>query len=141
VIADRIGLQGWSNGGSATLSAMSIDMAVVKGPAGGFRAALAFYPACRLKGRFDAGYRPYGPVRVLHGTSDEEVSALRCAALVDRSRSLGGDIQIHLYDGATHGFDDPSAKRQRSRANAAALDDAIERAVHFFAQRLGSGLK
>jgi carboxymethylenebutenolidase len=55
VIPDRIGLQGWSNGGSATISAMHVDAPDITSPTPrtGFRAALAFYPACRLKGRFD----------------------------------------------------------------------------------------
>src|SRR5665213_1713459 len=48
VIADRIGLQGWSNGGSATLSSMAevaadTPGAAMLGPKTGFRAALAFY--------------------------------------------------------------------------------------------------
>jgi carboxymethylenebutenolidase len=110
-------------------------------PATGFRAALAFYPACRLKGRFDAGYRPYAAVRIFHGTDDEEVSPYRCAAFAERSRVQGGDITIRLYEDATHGFDDPSARRQRVEANAAAKRDAIERALRFFAQQLGRSPK
>jgi dienelactone hydrolase len=134
VAADRIGLQGWSNGGSATLAAMAPDAPGLSGA--GFRAALAFYPACGLKSRFDAGYRPYGPVQVLHGTADEEVSSRRCADLVERSRSLGGAITIKLYDGATHGFDDPGAKRQSNEANVIAARDAAEHALQFFAEHL-----
>jgi dienelactone hydrolase len=49
-------------------------------------------------------------------------------------------IAIALYDGATHGFGDPSAKRQRVEANAAATEDAVEKAVRFFRQRLGRGI-
>jgi carboxymethylenebutenolidase len=139
VAPDRIGLQGWSNGASATLAAMSTDVPNLKNPtpATGFRAALAFYPACGLKGKFDAGYRPYAPVRVFMGTADEEVSSRRCADLVDRSIADGGDITIRLYKGAAHGFDDPGRKRQSVAANARAKDDAETRAREFFAQQLG----
>src|SRR5262249_27043353 len=73
VTGDRLGLLGWSNGASATLSALSTEAPGITSPTPetGFRAALAFYPACRLKDRFKAnGYRPYAPVRVLHGTAD-----------------------------------------------------------------------
>jgi dienelactone hydrolase len=56
--------------------------------------------------------------------------------LVERSRKLGGEISITLYPGATHGFDDPSRKRQRNPANAAATLDAVEKARDFFAQHL-----
>jgi dienelactone hydrolase len=142
VIADRIGLQGWSNGGSATLAAMAIVTADVVGAdlharASGFRAALALYPACKLKGTFEeSGYRPYAPVLLLQGDADEEVSPKRCAALVEKSRSEGGDIEIKLYPGATHDFDDPGPARQSVDANAAAKGDALERAQTFFAQQI-----
>jgi carboxymethylenebutenolidase len=141
VVPDRIGLQGWSNGASATLAAMAIGAIPGLGaptPASGFRAAVAFYPACGLKGRFEGGYRPYAPVRVFHGTADGEVSSRRCSFLVERARALGGDIRIDLYDGATHGFDDPSPKRRRIPANAAAAEDAIGRTLRFFAGQLGA---
>jgi carboxymethylenebutenolidase len=137
VIADRIGLQGWSNGGSAALAAMAevaadTPGAVMRGPRLGFRAALAFYPACGLKGFFDGGYLPYAPVRVLQGDADEEVSPRRCAAFVENSRAHGADIDIALYPGATHNFDDPGARRQGVNANVAAKADALTRARAFF---------
>jgi dienelactone hydrolase len=141
VIADRIGLQGWSNGGSATLSSMAevaadTPGAAMLGPKTGFRAALAFYPACGLKDRFDDGYVPYAPVRVLQGDADEEVSPKRCARLVEKSRAHGGDIEITLYPGATHDFDDPGRRRQGVEANRTAKADALPRAQAFFAARL-----
>lgn len=138
VIADRIALQGWSNGASATLATMSATAPGISAPtpATGFRAALAFYPACGLKGQFDDGIKPYAPVRVFHGSGDEEVSPRRCAELVARSQAIGGDIQFQLYPDATHGFDDPNPKRQDDDANASATRDAIPRAIGFFASVL-----
>lgn len=135
VIADRVALQGWSNGGSATLATMSAIAPGISAPtpATGFRAGLAFYPGCGLKGQFADGIKPYAPVRVLHGSADEEVSPRRCAEFVAKSQRLGGDIQFQLYPDATHGFDDPSPSRQRNEANASATRDAIARAVAFFA--------
>ncbi len=139
VLPNRIGLQGWSNGGSAGLATMAVDAPGITHPTPrtGFRAALIFYPACGLKGHFDkSGYLPYAPVRVFQGTADEEVSPRRCAELVERSAAQGGKISIRLYRGATHDFDDPNSNRQRVSANAAARDDAIARALRFFAERL-----
>jgi dienelactone hydrolase len=135
---DRIGLLGWSNGASAALATLSVDAPGIAAPtpATGFRAAVALYPACGLKGRFPDGYRPYAPVRVFHGTADEEVSPRRCGVLVEKSRALGGDVAMHVYEGATHGFDDPGGKRQRLPANAAALQDSVGRALRFFAREL-----
>jgi dienelactone hydrolase len=139
VARKMLGLLGWSNGGSATLAAMSIDAPGITSPtpAAGFRVAAAFYPACGLKDKYqEEGYRPYAPVHVFHGLADEETSARRCEALVNRSKSLGGEIDISLYSGATHGFDDPSTKRQKVEANAAATEQAVPLALQFFAEHL-----
>lgn len=132
----RIGLQGWSNGGSATLAAMAAGSSFVPASQEGFAAALVFYPACGLKGAFEAGYKPYAPVQMFMGTADEEVSPKRCETFVAASHRQGGAIELRLYRGATHGFDDPGAKRQRVDANADATEDAVERAMRFFAARL-----
>jgi carboxymethylenebutenolidase len=143
VTPDRIGLQGWSNGGSAAIATISVDAPGIASPtaATGFRAALVFYPACGLKGQFDEKpFQPYAPTLVFHGTADEEVSHKRCVALVDRSRENGGNVEIRLYPGATHSFDSPSRKRQKVDANSAATEDAVERSLRFFARHLGSGI-
>jgi len=138
VAGDRIGLQGWSNGGGAALATMAAGTGFPPASLRGFNGALAFYPNCRLHGRFDDGYQPYAPVRVFHGTADEETSPRRCSALVERSRKAGGDITMTLYPGAVHGFDDPGRARQANPANAKATADATARALRFFAERLGA---
>jgi len=141
VIADRIGLQGWSNGGSATIATMALDAPgiVQPTPKTGFRAALAFYPGCGLKGQFDQQpFRPYAPILLLHGTADEEVSYKRCASLAEQGREAGGNIEIKIYSGATHSFDAPTRKRQSNDANATATEDAVPRALQFFARYVGS---
>lgn len=138
VIADRVALQGWSNGGSATLAAMA-DTTPARAALpreGGFRGALAFYPACALKGQFDDGLVPYAPVRVLIGTADEEVNPAVCAELTARSRARNGDLAITLYPGATHDFDDPGVNRRGRYANAMAWQNAAGRAIAFFARLL-----
>jgi carboxymethylenebutenolidase len=137
VLGDRVGLQGWSNGGSAALATMATDAPGIadRTPAAGFRAALAFYPACRLKDHFDAtGYSAYAPLRLFIGTADEEVSPRACRELLEDAR---GEIESKFYKGATHDFDDPGPRRQRVYANAQARDDVVRRATRFFAARLG----
>src|ERR1700730_2114845 len=141
VIPDRIALQGWSNGGSAALAAMSSVSApgiASLTPATGFRGALVLYPACGLKDQFDDGLIPYAPVRVFMGSADEEVSPPYCRELIDKSRARGGDIQIKFYRGATHDFDDPGEGRRDVPANAAATRDATQRAIAFFASLLNA---
>src|SRR5262245_36430535 len=130
VVADRIGLQGWSNGGSAALATMASDAPGITEhtPVAGFRAALALYPACGLHGRYKDGLKAYAPLRVFHGAADEEVSSKRCAALVEKSRALGGLIDITLYPDATHDFDDPGRRRQSVEANVRAKADVLARA-------------
>jgi len=136
VAPDRIGLQGWSNGGSAALAAMALDAQRLAGT-GGFRGALVFYAGCGLRGHFDAqGYRPYATVLAFHGTADEETSPRLCQKLVERSRTLGGDITLKLYPGASHGFDDPG--RQKASANRDATTDARASSEALFERILAS---
>ncbi len=133
VIPDRIGLQGWSNGGSTVLATMA---AGANGGLGGFRAALALYPGCLLQRRFESGYRPYAPVRLFIGTDDEEVSPKICMNFAAKAKALGSDVQLTVYPDATHDFDDPGKKFQRIAANRTAADDARARATAFFAAEL-----
>jgi dienelactone hydrolase len=136
VVGDRIGLQGWSNGGSATLAAMAPDAPGIADhtPTAGFRAAIAFYPACQLKEHFaGTDYSAYAPLRLYMGTADEEVSPKRCRALLE---DANGDVKTKFYKDATHDFDDPGRRRQSISANAQARDDVIRRATEFFAAQL-----
>jgi dienelactone hydrolase len=136
--SQRIALQGWSNGGSATLAAMNEDIRAQFDPGRGlmFKAAVAFYPACEMHRHFELGYTAYAPVRVYSGSADEEVSALRCQRLIERAADAGIDAAIAVFDGATHGFDDPGLKRQRVFANRAARDEAITAATSFILEEL-----
>jgi dienelactone hydrolase len=136
VDGDRVGLMGWSNGGSATLAAMADDK-----PGNmkklGFRAALSFYPGCGLKKRFEAkGWKPYAPVLLFMGTADEEVSPKLCTSFVERSQKLGGSVEMIVFEGATHAFDDPGKNRQGVPANAAATEDVRKRAGDWFEAQL-----
>jgi len=135
----RIGLQGWSNGGSAVLATMATSTSNSAGlsESAAFRAGLAFYPGCGLDDKFRGGYTPYAPVRIFIGTADEEVSPQKCETLVQDSRHSGNDINITLYPDATHDFDDPGVKRQSVPANVAATTDATAKAASFMGQYLG----
>lgn len=134
----RIGLMGWSNGGSTTLAAMADDK-VGDMSVHGFRAAVSLYPGCGLHRAYEReGYRPYAPVRLFIGTADEEVSPESCRALVQRSRRRGGDIEAVFYDGAEHSFDTPLRSRQRLPANAAAKAAAEAAILAFFRERLAA---
>ncbi|MEL3889125.1 dienelactone hydrolase family protein [Ferrovibrio sp. MS7] len=139
VDATRVGLMGWSNGGSATLAALMLkapgsDYA----PLGGlhFQAGLALYPGCALKDKAKAGLKSSVPIRVLAASDDDEVSPKICETLTRRSREIGSDITLTIYPGAVHSFDDPGKERQSHAPNRAATEDAYRQALAFFAEKL-----
>jgi len=139
IAGDRIGVMGWSNGGSTVLAAMAANapgLEKVGGAAQGFRGGLALYPGCALKDKYKGGLLPYAPTRIYAAELDEEVSPKICATLTERSRAKGADLTLQVYPGAVHGFDDPGATRQADPANSAATRDVTEKALSFFAERL-----
>jgi len=130
VAPGQIYLQGWSNGGSTTLNVMYRQVAQ---SAGGFRAALAFYPGCGRRALISKDYKTSAPVTVLLGSDDEEVSPVVCHRVLDAAAGKGNPVKVIDYAGATHDFDDPGERRQSIGANRAAREDALGRAAGLFA--------
>ena len=124
VVAGRIFLQGWSNGGSTALNVLQRQ-----GTKQGFRGALAFYPGCGPKALLAQTLTTSAPITMLLGSNDEEVSPQRCQEFAQRSIAAGSKIDVTLYPGATHGFDDPDRKHQSVPGNAAATADVLKRAI------------
>jgi carboxymethylenebutenolidase len=137
IIGDRIGVQGWSNGGMTVLVTMSDHAPGIEQPTPetGFRAALAEYPGCGMdavKGK----YRPYSPLLMMVASADEEVSPKRCETFAERAKASGAKLEIIVYPGAEHNFDDPGKKKQSNPANASATEDAMRQAEKFFGAQL-----
>ncbi len=135
VSADKVFLQGWSNGGSAALSAASASAPGIAAPtpATGFRAVLALYPACtRVTQHFTPAYATYTPLLLLIGSDDEEVRPENCRILYQNAKRNGSDMEFVMYEGAEHSYDWPGAGRQGVPANAAATQDTLRRAEAFF---------
>jgi dienelactone hydrolase len=124
VDANRVVLQGWSNGGSTTLNVM-----IRQGTNAGFRAALAFYPGCGRLALLDDTIRTSAPVTMFLAEHDEEVAPIFCQHVAERSLAAGTKIDTTLYPGATHDFDDPGERRQSMPGNAAAKADAMAKVV------------
>ncbi|MGF6432878.1 MULTISPECIES: dienelactone hydrolase family protein [Bradyrhizobium] len=122
---NRIFLQGWSNGGSTALNVMQRQGAATSG----YRAALVFYPGCGPAALLAQTIKSGAPITMLLGTDDEEVSPDRCQDVAGRSVAAGSKIDVVVYPGATHDFDDPGRRRQSNPANSAALQDAMVRAI------------
>jgi dienelactone hydrolase len=133
VIGDRIGLQGWSNGAMTALVTMADDAPGITKPtpATGFRAAVALYPGCNMD-HVKRRFMPYAPVLMLIASADDEVSPATCQRLATRSRGLGARLEIVVYDGAEHNFDDPGRAKQAVEANRQATADARGRAARLF---------
>ncbi len=134
---DRIGVQGWSNGGMTVLVTMSSRAPGISNPTpdSGFRAALAFYPGCGMEA-IQKSYRNYAPIQMFLGSADEEVSPERCMKWEKKVKDAGGDIHLIEFAGAAHNFDDPSKSKQEVPANAHATRASEKRAEEFFAKHL-----
>jgi dienelactone hydrolase len=124
VAANRIFLQGWSNGGSTALNVMIRQKAN-----DGFRGALVFYPGCGREALLENTVTVTAPLSMFLGADDEEVSPVICQHVAERSVGAGTNIAVMLYPGATHDFDDPGERRQAVPGNQAAKAAAMARAA------------
>ncbi|MCP3469591.1 dienelactone hydrolase family protein [Bradyrhizobium sp. CCGUVB1N3] len=97
--------------------------------AAGFRGALAFYPGCGPKALLQPTISTTAPIALFLGANDEEVSPAFCQQAADRARQAGSKIDVTVYPGATHDFDDPSRRHQSVAANQAAMNDVQAKAV------------
>lgn len=97
----RIGLMGWSNGGSTVLWAVTKKLSPSEPD---FKVAVAFYPGCRtpLEKSKD---KPRLPLTILIGAADDWTPPEPCEAF---AKERGA--RIVLYPDAYHGFDSPNSK-------------------------------
>jgi dienelactone hydrolase len=128
IIAWQIFLQGWSNGGSTALNVM-IRQGSQQGNRTGYRGALVFYPGCGETALLAPTISTIAPIAMFLGSDDEEVSPLICQHVAERSQQAGTRIDVTLYPGATHDFDEPSSQRQATPGNQAAMNDALVKAA------------
>jgi len=137
VLPERVGVQGWSNGGMTVLAAMGPRPPGLQNPspATGFLAALAIYPGCRVQSA-EPDYKPYAPLLLAVAENDDEVSPTVCRSLADAMRSRGAVLEFYWYDGAHHSYDDPGKTKQSHEPNRIATQDTLRRAEAFFAQHL-----
>lgn len=69
-----------------------------------FRAAIMLYPACAHLTSGDV----YAPVLVLIGEKDDWTLADYCEQMSVAAKDYGVPVDLHVYPGAYHGFDDPN---------------------------------
>ncbi len=111
----RIGAMGFSYGAMAALRTASPSYRQTqRNDATGFRAIVAFYPACTSRPgapsdvverwnnlRVDTDI----PILILIGDADEQTPADLCASKAHEIQKAGRSVSVKVYPGATHGFD------------------------------------
>lgn len=117
VDAARLGLVGWSHGGSAALAATNDRRTDAVG--GEHRKpafAVAFYPACDAELRH--GFETQAQVLLLLGEADDWTPAATCKRLVQQAG--GRKPELESYAGAHHGFDTTTPVRLRTDVHSVA---------------------
>jgi dienelactone hydrolase len=109
VDAKRIGLVGWSNGGSTVLAAINGHHRDVATALTHPAFAVAFYPGCDAD--LKRGYEPVAPLLMLVGAADDWTPAAPCRALARTSPEPKPEIEV--YAGAYHDFDSDAPLRVR----------------------------
>jgi len=99
---NRISLIGWANGASALLWAVR-PQALGHDSGPDFRAAVAFYPDCRISAGL--GWSTRVPTLVLIGANDDVSSPPACRQMVDGAHGRSALARIVVYPGAYHDFD------------------------------------
>ena len=117
VARDRISLIGWANGASALLWAVRPQSAAREAEPD-FRAAIAFYPDCRISAGL--GWSARVPTLLLIGANDDVSSPPACRQMVDGARGRSALTRIVVYPGAYHDFD----RANTAAARAAGSTDA-----------------
>ncbi len=99
VDAARIGVVGWSDGGTTALKSIAGDIVDQVAPNDMFEVAVAFYPRCQSDAPdLDA------PLLVLVGSEDTATAPVLCEAMKQEIRADHG-FDLVVFPGATHAFD------------------------------------
>ncbi len=121
----RIGVIGWSHGGSAALATVAASR-----EERGFRLGIAFYPGCTLERAFrNTVWTAQVPTLILAGEADDWTPASHCRTLVAAAEGRGAPVSLTVYPGAHHAFDAPAGKVQAREVRGAG--SAEPRTVHY----------
>lgn len=129
--ARRIGIIGFSRGGIAALeTALEPFRQGVLGADGPrFAAHIAFYPGCGLRYWRTPSPLTGAPVMLALAEKDDYVPARACIAFGEAMRAAGQDVEIHVYPGAYHDFDNTVAyykRHARTETSRACADREID---------------
>lgn len=139
VDGDRVGVIGWSHGGIIGLKLAAKQPAKLSWtdvPVVPFRGVVAFYPYC------GTAKDAVVPLLILIGTEDDWTPAENCQGFEAMQRAVGAPVELVLYEGATHSFDEASVGQgyvyagHFLRYDGAATADAADRLFAFLARTL-----
>lgn len=132
---DKIGVLGWSHGGSTVVSSLATTQPInptLPNPNASMKpikVGVAFYAGCGLSdfacgtqskdpskpascwgGLSTSKWDSYSPLYFFHGTADTTTLLSYCNTRISRATSTpgGGTLALTAYDNATHKFDDPN---------------------------------
>lgn len=97
----RLGVLGWSNGGSNVLAATNLAHPEVRTATVQPALSVAFYPGCEDELR--RGYKPVAPLLLLLGGADDWTPPGPCQAMA--SASAAPMPEVVVYPDVFHGFD------------------------------------
>ena len=97
----RLGLLGWSHGGSTVLAATNLNHPEVRNAPVKPALAAAFYPGCGAELR--SGYQAAAPLLLQVGEDDDWTPPEPCRQLA--AQASGAPVTFYAYPGAVHGFD------------------------------------
>jgi dienelactone hydrolase len=130
---NKIGVLGWSHGGSTVVSSLATTQAINPNIASAnastkpIKVGIAFYAGCGLAdyrcgtqsngkpascwgGLSMSKWDSYAPLHFFHGTADTTTKLEYCNTRINLATTItgGGTLTMSAYDGAVHSFDDPN---------------------------------
>ena len=107
VDTSRIGVTGMSLGAGSTLYMMfePVIEQVLGADGPRFSAYAMFYGGCMVD--FDDFRVEGSPLLIMMGEADESMSIPACQTFSERLRQMGVDVELIVYPGAGHGWDNP----------------------------------
>jgi dienelactone hydrolase len=133
----RIAVLGYSMGGGAALMDVEPDSIGKLFLSSSFAAAIAYYPWCK-----DRSAIVTSPTMILVGADDDWTPAEYCREMVARPRDGGAALDLTIYPGAHHAFDNPKLTPGMHRFghwleyNEPAATDAWAKVLAFLAANL-----
>ena len=128
--SSRIAVLGSSRGAKIAIAASMKRFQTLYGPrAAELVAYIGFYTPCSTRFIDDTDVVDR-PIRLFHGGDDDLTPLQPCRAYVDDLRRRGKDVEVHLYEGAYHLFDNPGVPLGRNEQSQTAKQCSwIERTV------------